>query len=124
MKHGRRRSGSKEAYWRKVIAEQATSGLSVRQFCREKHIHESSFYAWRREIGRRDRQTGSMPTETGPQFLPVRVTGGEDNRPDRPIEVISPDGWRVRVANGASAAHAAELLRHLQQLSQTRETRP
>lgn len=37
-------------YWRRVIAEQAATGSSVRRYCREQGIGERSFYAWRRRL--------------------------------------------------------------------------
>ncbi len=46
---------AKEAYWRKVLKRFATSGLSVREFCKREQLTESQFYAWRRTIGRKRR---------------------------------------------------------------------
>lgn len=49
-----RRSLEKEAFWRLVLSEQQQSGLSIRAFCAEEGLSEPSFYAWRREIRKRD----------------------------------------------------------------------
>ncbi len=35
----------KERYWRRVIREAARSGVSIRQFCRERRLKESQFYS-------------------------------------------------------------------------------
>ena len=48
----------KEDYWRKQLALWQASGLSVRAFCREHGVVETSFYAWRRELIIRARETG------------------------------------------------------------------
>ena len=36
--------------WRAVVAEQAKSGLSAAEFCRDRHIKVSLFYRWRRRL--------------------------------------------------------------------------
>ena len=53
------RNSKKEKYWRTQIALWQESGLSVRAFCKEHGIVETSFYAWRRELIIRARESGS-----------------------------------------------------------------
>ena len=36
--------------WRERIAEQARSGLSVQQFCKDRGIAEHAFYYWRKRL--------------------------------------------------------------------------
>jgi len=50
------RSAAKEACWRERLQSQAGSEISVRAFCRREGLSEPSFYSWRRELGKRDRQ--------------------------------------------------------------------
>ena len=50
------RDGGKEREWREIIDGQRRSGESVRAFCRDRGLHEASFYRWRREIRLRDRK--------------------------------------------------------------------
>lgn len=47
----------KEKYWRKQLVLWQESGLSVRLFCKEHGIVETSFYAWRRELIIRARES-------------------------------------------------------------------
>jgi transposase-like protein len=47
---GDRRDPEKAAFWRRVVREQAASGLCVREFCRAGKLSEASFYHWRREL--------------------------------------------------------------------------
>jgi hypothetical protein len=42
------------AFWRVVLRKQRRSGLTARAFCRQEQLSEASYYAWRREIARRD----------------------------------------------------------------------
>lgn len=45
-------ASKRSEYWREQVAEQARSGLSVRQYCERAQIGEPSFYAWRRRLRR------------------------------------------------------------------------
>jgi hypothetical protein len=45
-----RATTSKDDQWRDRIAEQGRSGLSVKQFCKERGLTEYSFYAWRKRL--------------------------------------------------------------------------
>ena len=60
------RDAEKERRWREVLSRQASSGLSVREFCKRERLTESQFYAWRRTIAERD-------GESSPSFVPVVV---------------------------------------------------
>lgn len=44
----------RERQWRERVARWATSGLSVRAFCRQHGWIETSFYHWQRELRARD----------------------------------------------------------------------
>lgn len=70
---------SKEELWRRMIARQAKSGLSVRAWCGRHDVSEASFYWWRRRLAGRG---GARPTTTRrarpgrtgtPAFVPVRI---------------------------------------------------
>ena len=72
------RNTSREAFWRRVIADFRRSGLSVREFCRRRKLHESAFYFWRRTIQERDAARHSprqcCPKRRGikrPAFVPL-----------------------------------------------------
>lgn len=66
-----KRSVEKEEFWRWVLDEYASSGLSIRAFCRREAIAEASFYFWRRELTTRDQQPS--PTSNPHAMIPVRV---------------------------------------------------
>ena len=55
MTHGAAvRDRKKEAKWRRVVAGQPGSGLSVRAYCFRHGVKEPAFYWWRAELARRD----------------------------------------------------------------------
>lgn len=41
---------ARQVVWREAVAAQPTSGLSVREFCRQAGLAEAGFYAWRRKL--------------------------------------------------------------------------
>ena len=67
---GPARDGAKEQAWRKRLASQRREKVSVREFCRRNRLSEASFYAWRRELTRRDAE--SLPASRAP--TPLRRT--------------------------------------------------
>ena len=125
---------AKERHWRRIVGEWRRSGLNVREFCDWQALSEASFYAWRRELAKRDREAaaataqstaapGGRPAkQNGPTripaaaFLPVRVVAdgaAEDAtsspRPDV-IEVHLPGGVRLLVPPGCDRALLRDVL--------------
>ena len=45
---------SKEALWRRRLADQAASAISITQWCRRSGISDSLFHYWRRTLAQRD----------------------------------------------------------------------
>jgi transposase-like protein len=76
-KRVRRRSGVKEQFWRRAVAEYRRSGLTVREFCARRTLSEPSFYAWRRELAQRDgRASQETPPPTAEQHYATAFTSG------------------------------------------------
>lgn len=36
----------KARYWQRAISEAVRSGISIRQFCRQRGVNEGQFYTW------------------------------------------------------------------------------
>jgi hypothetical protein len=74
-----RRDPAKEAFWRRMLSRFDRSKSTARDFCFEHELSEASFYAWRREIARRNREAPRASTArpsavaTSPVFVNVRV---------------------------------------------------
>ena len=47
----------RRAYWRATIDKQATSGMSIVDYCQGNHIKRDLFYAWRRRL--KEKQPGA-----------------------------------------------------------------
>lgn len=120
----RMRDRKLEQLWRRRLREWRLSGLTGREFCRLHGLSEPSFYGWRRELGRRDRErrvaapsrsfvvsprsaTGQQPA-SGPAFVPVRVVSVEA------LEVVARCGRVIRVGVGFDAGHLRAVLAALE----------
>jgi hypothetical protein len=65
-----KRDLKRERTWRRHIAEQPGSGQTIRAYCETSRLRETSFYYWRTEIAKRDREA---KTQAAPAFVPVSV---------------------------------------------------
>jgi hypothetical protein len=108
----------KERLWRKLIREQARSGLSIREFCQTRELPEGSFYSWRRELQARDAEQESLEAVRGasaisaasaaPSFAAVTVDGWDAL--SSALEIVLSSGLRVRVPVGFDRQTLCELL--------------
>ena len=108
---GPQRSSAKEHFWRELIAGQAASGLSVRAWCLRHEVSEASFYAWRRELARRDAAGNMMP-----RFAEVVVRDQREEAAlvanERPLQ-IHLDDVRIEVPTGFDSATLRTVLQLL-----------
>ncbi len=101
---GPRRDGEKERVWRRRFKEFERSKESIRGFCRSRDIPEPQFYAWRREILRRDQEK----VKSAPLLAPVAIV--EDLASSvEPIEVVL-DDVTLRVPAAATRESLATVL--------------
>ncbi len=82
--------------WRERIAEQQRSGLSIKQFCKERGLTLWSFYDWRKRL----RDAGPV------RFALVeRRRHPETSSSSNPdVEVVFATGERLHVRSGVDAA--------------------
>ena len=81
--------------WAERIAAQQRSGMSVKQFCKEKGLTEYSFYAWRKRL-----------QESGPvRFALVERSVRRQERTTQPaLELVLATGERLRIGAGVDTA--------------------
>lgn len=87
-------TGTKRAYWSKLISEQKASGQKARPFCRERGIGEYSFYKWRRRLQQREPAQFAL-LATAPAAVP---------RQEPTLELVLRNGERLRIGNQVDAA--------------------
>jgi transposase-like protein len=81
--------------WAERIAAQQRSGISVKQFCKERGLTEYSFYAWRKRL-----------REDGPvRFALVeRGVRRQERTVEAALELVLTTGERLRIGTGADTA--------------------
>lgn len=97
-----KRSVEKEKFWRSVVDEQRRGGLNIRTFCQQKSISEPSFYAWRKELQKRDAEI--TDADSSGRLVPVAVvnppfenaTPSGDESVARSLEICTPGGFTLR----------------------------
>ena len=108
----RRPASDRELFWRRLIARQASSRLTVGELCREAGVSTVSFYAWRQRL----RASGSA----GSSLVPVRIAAEpRDRECDREIMVEltipraddSAQAVRVSIPPGCDEASIRRVLR-------------
>lgn len=100
--------------WQTLVADFASSGLGVGEFCLARGVCEQSFYAWRKRLS----QGGAL--SAGPSFVPVVVGGrgvgaGEAGGACASIELRG--GRVLRLPMAMAAARMAELVHALEGLA-------
>jgi hypothetical protein len=104
---GHKADPEKARLWRRVIREAARSGLSTREFCRQRKLPESRFYWWQRHLtAARPGPPPSKPAGTASFAL----VSGEPGTPDASIELVLAGGRRLRIAKGVDEATLRSVL--------------
>ena len=88
----------KARFWQRTIREAARSGLSTREFCRQRKLQESQFYWWQRKLSAA-RQTPQKPKPAaGPASF--ALVSDEAGAVEAGIELVLGDGRRLRIRKG------------------------
>jgi hypothetical protein len=122
------RDPKREQFWRAALRRRQQSGLTVREFCRREQLSETAYHFWRREIARRDREPrprlkreraralAARATRerrlaiSSPLFQELAIISGPSPGADHGVEVVLPDGCRVRMPAEVDRALLADVL--------------
>jgi hypothetical protein len=99
---GKQRDAEKAQRWQRRIREAARSGLSIREFCRQRRLKVSQFYWWCRRL-----QESQPPwTRRKPAHGPASfaLVSQESGMMDAGIELVLDAGRRLRIARGFDEA--------------------
>ena len=91
--------------WETVVQECAASGLSNREFCRQRGIPEKSFYYWQRKLRQQIVEAAS------PQLVPLEPVAAPED-----LLQIQYRGAELKLPAGVDMDAVAALLRSLQSL--------
>jgi hypothetical protein len=90
--------------WGERIAEQSRSGLSVKQFCKERGVTPWSFYDWRKRL-REPAAVRFALVERGP--------AERERATEAQLELILPGGARMHIRSGVDGARLRRVLEAL-----------
>ena len=97
---GNQRDVEKERYWQGTIREATRSGLSIREFCRQRQLKESQFYWWQRRL----KQSRQPPRRRKPaaedEAASFALVSDEPGTIDAGLELVFPGGRRLRIRKG------------------------
>ncbi len=103
----------KQRYWQKVIGEAARSGMSTREFCRQRRLRESQFYWWRHHL-KAGRQESTMRKPGANGAASFALVGEEAGTADAGIELVLSGGRRLRISKGVDDATLRAVLAALE----------
>ena len=89
-----RAAASKDDQWRERMAEQEHSGLSVKQFCKERGFSEYSFYAWRKRLRKMEPVRFALVDKGAVRQETVAEAG---------LELVLVTGERLRIGTGVDS---------------------
>lgn len=101
---GRRLDEGKRDRWRKLIVEAARSGTSIREFCRQRHVTEPQFYAWRSRLNGKAHGAARRRALTTARPATFALVSDAPGELDAGIELVLADGRRVRIRRGVDEA--------------------
>jgi len=111
-----KQSADKAELWRLLVEEQRRCGLSIRDFCRQKALSEPSFYAWRKELQKRDARRTADGGSNG-RLIPVDVilptceqAPASSGDVQALLEICTPGGFTLRFDHNAPPETIARLL--------------
>ena len=78
--------------WRQRIAQQESSGQSIRAYCRGRGLQEHAFYGWRQRLRK----------QTAPVKFALVETKPAEAETARPIELMLASGDRLRIPHDAA----------------------
>jgi transposase-like protein len=89
------KTSTKVEFWRERVAEHGRSGVSVKEFCKERGLSAWSFYCWRKRL-----------REQGPvRFALVeRSARRQERTAEVALELELATGERLRIAAGVDPA--------------------
>jgi hypothetical protein len=109
---GKPRDLNKERFWRRILRQWQRSGLSIPDFCQQHRLSQHNFYAWRRTLAQRDAaDVHFVPVQLLPEPTPLPTP----DPPTAALELLLPDGRRLRIAPGFDAPTLRRLLALLQE---------
>lgn len=103
----RLRGAGAELKWRGLVSEQEQSGQTVAGFCRDRGVHASQMFGWKRRFRQRE-ETGFVEVSVSPAA--DGADRGQAGMKQDVLEVRLGGGRSILVGRGFDASHLRALL--------------
>ena len=91
-----------QQFWQMVIETWQSSGLSVRNFCKQEGLSEPAFYAWRKKLNK-----SNEPKDTNSSAF-IKVSMLKDN--PAPLELVLSSGNSLRISSHADSQTLSDVI--------------
>jgi len=100
MSKAKKSDTDQQQFWQMVLDTFKSSGLSIRQFCKQEGLSEPSFYSWRKRLTQVDesdavKEEVSQPDPFIKVSLPTEKHGG--------LELVLSSGHTLRISSPADS---------------------
>ena len=87
-------------FWQMALETFKSSGLSIRNFCKQEGLSEPAFYSWRKKFARSDKSAEDKQKDTNPSaFIKVAMPKNKSFA----IELVFSSGNTLRISSGADS---------------------
>ncbi len=102
------------AFWKRILQDQALSGLSAPKFCKRHGLNARTFHGWRRRLGPKQRITKDVPQQNPfVEVLQAPAKATEDVA-NGALEILLSGGSTVKVTEQTPLALLVKVLRMLE----------
>ena len=98
MSKSKKSDTEQQQFWQMVIETFQSSGLSVRQFCKQEGLSEPGFYSWRRKLAKADElKMEKQRDSSSSAFIKVAMPKNKSVA----LELVLSSGHTLRISSGA-----------------------
>jgi len=95
-----------QQFWQMVIDTWLSSGLSVRQFCKQEGLSEPSFYSWRKKLAKCHKPKDGKVKELSSDFIKVSLPQSHSTG----LELVLSSGNTLRIGSSADSKTLARTI--------------
>ena len=101
-------------FWQMVLETFKTSGLSVRNFCKQEGLPEPAFYTWRKKLTKNDESKKDSPKDNKDSSAFIKVSMPQNNC--APLELMLSSGNSLRISSGTDSQTLSNVITALHQV--------
>lgn len=96
--------------WAALIKERMDSGMTIKEWCRERNVKESQYYYWLKTLRRDEADAAEQDPGAAPFVELPAIFQGQAAASGRPAAVIRKGGVSIEITESASPRFIAKIL--------------